>query len=129
MVPLSDSDIRYGKLVPKPAPDANAVIYYLLDASGSTVNEPLITAQNAFFVIHKALRLMHRNLKVVMVSHTTEPRLHTEGGMLVRAEAGRPESDINYLKQLGYTIGKPEICWVAGVQIDPTKHDRPVVGF
>jgi gamma-glutamyltranspeptidase/glutathione hydrolase len=57
-----------------------------------------------------------------------EPRLHTEGGMLVRAEAGRPDSDINYLKQIGYTIGKPEICWVSGVQIDPTKQGRPAVG-
>ena len=58
----------------------------------------------------------------------TDPRLHTEGGMLVRAEAGRPETDIKYLKQIGYTIGKPEICWVAGVQIDPTKPGRPAVG-
>jgi gamma-glutamyltranspeptidase/glutathione hydrolase len=58
----------------------------------------------------------------------TEPRLHTEGGMLVRAEAGRPESDINYLTQIGYTIGKPEICWVSGVQIDPTKQGQPAIG-
>jgi gamma-glutamyltranspeptidase/glutathione hydrolase len=57
-----------------------------------------------------------------------EPRLHTEGGMLVRAEAGRPESDINYLKQIGYTIGKPEICWVSAVEIDPAKQGRPAVG-
>jgi gamma-glutamyltranspeptidase/glutathione hydrolase len=57
-----------------------------------------------------------------------EPRLHTEGGMLVRAEAGRPQADIKYLKQIGYSIGKPEICWVAGVQIDPRKQGRPTVG-
>lgn len=58
----------------------------------------------------------------------TDPRLHTEGGMIVRAESGRPESDINYLKQMGYTIGKPEVCWVSAVEIDPTKQDRVAVG-
>lgn len=58
----------------------------------------------------------------------TQPRLHTEGGMLVRAEPGRPQSDLNYLKQIGYVIGKPEICWVAAVEMDPAKQGRPAVG-
>jgi gamma-glutamyltranspeptidase/glutathione hydrolase len=58
----------------------------------------------------------------------TQPRLHTEGGMLVRAEPGRSQSDLNYLKQIGYVIGKPEICWVAAVEIDPAKRGRPAVG-
>ena len=58
----------------------------------------------------------------------TEPRLHTEGGMLLRAEPGRPESDLKYLKQIGYRIDKPQICWVNAVQIDPPKKGRPAVG-
>src|SRR5207237_1044200 len=48
----------------------------------------------------------------------TEPRLHTEGGLAVHAERGRPEAEIQYLKQIGYAIKGPQQCYVAAVQID-----------
>jgi gamma-glutamyltranspeptidase/glutathione hydrolase len=35
------------------------------------------------------------------------PRLHTEGGMDIYAEAGAPEADITHLTRIGYTIQKP----------------------
>src|SRR4051812_6095656 len=57
-----------------------------------------------------------------------DPRLHTEGGMLIRAEAKRSPSDIEYLKQIGYKFDKPLICWVSGVQAEASKGARPPVG-
>jgi gamma-glutamyltranspeptidase/glutathione hydrolase len=56
-----------------------------------------------------------------------DPRLHTEGGMLIRAEAKRPRSDIDYLKQIGYKFDKPLICWVSGVQAE-SANERASVG-
>jgi uncharacterized sporulation protein YeaH/YhbH (DUF444 family) len=76
LVPFEPGDYRFGRLVPRPSPNANAVFYCLLDGSYSTQGEPLITAQNAFFVLDKALKLVHENVVLVMVSHTTEPILH-----------------------------------------------------
>jgi gamma-glutamyltranspeptidase/glutathione hydrolase len=58
----------------------------------------------------------------------TEPRLHTEGGLSVYAERGRPEAEIQYLKRIGYTIAGPQQCYVAAVQIDPAKKNGRVVG-
>ena len=58
----------------------------------------------------------------------TEPRLHTEGGLAIHAERGRPEAEIQYLKQIGYTIAGPQQCYVAAVQIDPAKKNGRVVG-
>jgi gamma-glutamyltranspeptidase/glutathione hydrolase len=49
----------------------------------------------------------------------TMPRMTTEGDKVIRAEPGRPEAELKYLKQVGYTIDKAELCWAAGVQIDP----------
>jgi gamma-glutamyltranspeptidase len=42
----------------------------------------------------------------------TEPRLHTEGGLAIHAEHGRPEAEIRYLKRVGYTITGPQQCYV-----------------
>lgn len=58
----------------------------------------------------------------------TEPRLHTEGGLTVHAERGRPEAEIHYLKQIGYTIAGPQQCYVAAVEIDPARKGGAVVG-
>jgi gamma-glutamyltranspeptidase/glutathione hydrolase len=56
------------------------------------------------------------------------PRLHTEGGLAIHAERGRPETEIQYLKQTGYTIAGPQQCYVAAVQIDPMTTGGPAVG-
>jgi gamma-glutamyltranspeptidase/glutathione hydrolase len=58
----------------------------------------------------------------------TEPRLYTEGGLLLHTERGRPQSEIQYLKQIGYSISGPQQCYVAAVQIDLAKKGGPVVG-
>jgi gamma-glutamyltranspeptidase/glutathione hydrolase len=58
----------------------------------------------------------------------TAPRLHTEGGLTIHAERGRPDAEIRYLKQVGYSIAGPQQCYVAVVQIDSEKNSRRVVG-
>jgi gamma-glutamyltranspeptidase len=58
----------------------------------------------------------------------TEPRLHTEGGLRIHAERGRPEAEIQSLKQIGFAIAGPQQCYVAAVQIDPTKKSGQMVG-
>jgi gamma-glutamyltranspeptidase/glutathione hydrolase len=57
-----------------------------------------------------------------------EPRLFTNGSTLLHAERGRPEAEIRYFKQIGYTIAGGEQCIVSAVQIDPAKKDQGVVG-
>jgi gamma-glutamyltranspeptidase/glutathione hydrolase len=58
----------------------------------------------------------------------TEPRLHTEGGLLIHAERGRPEAEIQHLKQIGFSIAGAQQCYVAAVKIDPTTKVGRVVG-
>jgi len=58
----------------------------------------------------------------------TEPRLHTEGGLSIYAERGRPQAETQYLKRVGYAIKGPQQCYVAAVQIDPAKKNGRAVG-
>lgn len=57
-----------------------------------------------------------------------ELRLHTEGGLTINAEPGRPQAELNYLKQIGYAVYGPQQCYVAAVQFDPAKSGGPMVG-
>jgi gamma-glutamyltranspeptidase/glutathione hydrolase len=79
---------------------------------------------NSVFKVLLNIVVDGRNLEDAM----TEPRLHTEGGLTIHAEHGRPEAEVQYLKQIGYAITGPQQCYVSAVQIDPTKKSGPAVG-
>lgn len=51
------------------------------------------------------------------------PRIHTEGGLALRVEHGWPQSDLNYLKEIGYQIDPPLGSYVSVVKLD-TKEGR-----
>jgi gamma-glutamyltranspeptidase/glutathione hydrolase len=55
----------------------------------------------------------------------TAPRLHTEGGMEVRVERGWPQTDVNFLKSIGYKFEPPMGSFVSAVQLDRSKDGRP----
>ncbi|HEX5470858.1 MAG TPA: gamma-glutamyltransferase, partial [Lacipirellulaceae bacterium] len=59
----------------------------------------------------------------------TEPRIHTEGGLELYVEPGRPAAELDYLKQVGYKIKLPKPSFLSAVQIDPSDPTRPAVGF
>jgi gamma-glutamyltranspeptidase/glutathione hydrolase len=65
-----------------------------------------------------------RSLEDAMSMH----RLTTEGGEVIHVEPGRPEAELKYLKQVGYVVDKPLLCWAAGVQSDPSKKGGGAVG-
>jgi gamma-glutamyltranspeptidase/glutathione hydrolase len=53
------------------------------------------------------------------------PRLHTEGGMWLRAERTYPQSDLDYLKKIGYEVRPPLNSFVSAVQLDAGSNGRP----
>jgi gamma-glutamyltranspeptidase/glutathione hydrolase len=57
------------------------------------------------------------------------PRLHTEGGMNIHAEAGASKADIKHLEQIGYKIQPPLPSFVYAVERQATKqHEAVAVG-
>jgi gamma-glutamyltranspeptidase/glutathione hydrolase len=52
------------------------------------------------------------------------PRLHTEGGMDIYAEAGVAQADIKYLEQIGYRIQPPRPSFVYAVEQHVAKNQN-----
>jgi gamma-glutamyltranspeptidase/glutathione hydrolase len=58
----------------------------------------------------------------------TEPRLHTEGGLELYVEPGRPAAEIEYLRQIGYQLKDPLPSFVSAVQLVSRGNEQMVVG-
>ena len=56
------------------------------------------------------------------------PRLHTEGGMNIHAEAGVSKADIKHLEQIGYKIQQPLPSFVYAVEQHATKQGSAIIG-
>jgi gamma-glutamyltranspeptidase/glutathione hydrolase len=79
---------------------------------------------NAVFAVLRAIIGDGSNLE----NAATEPRLHTEGGLELYAEPGRPADEIEYLKQVGYQMKEPRPSFVSAVRIDDSNGKRSFAG-
>jgi gamma-glutamyltranspeptidase/glutathione hydrolase len=52
------------------------------------------------------------------------PRIHTEGDTNVFTAPGFAQSDLNYLRQIGYTIKPPQNSFISAVQLETGKDGR-----
>jgi gamma-glutamyltranspeptidase/glutathione hydrolase len=55
------------------------------------------------------------------------PRTHTEGGLDLYVERGIPKSDVDYMRQIGYTIKPPMGAFVSAVQYEAGTDGRPTI--
>ena len=55
------------------------------------------------------------------------PRIHTEGGLDLHIERGIPKADVEYMRQIGYSIKPPIGAFVAAVQYNVGKDGRPTI--
>ena len=55
------------------------------------------------------------------------PRIHTEGGLDLHVERGIPKADVDYMRQIGYSIKPPIGAFVSAVQYNVGKDGRPTI--
>ena len=55
------------------------------------------------------------------------PRIHTEGGLDLHIERGIPKADVEYMRQIGYTITPPIGAFVSAVQYNVGKDGQPTI--
>ncbi len=55
------------------------------------------------------------------------PRIHTEGGLDLFVERGIPKADVDYMKQIGYTIKPPMGAFVSAVQYKADTEGRRTI--
>jgi uncharacterized protein len=69
---LIDEDLRYRQLARRRQPAVHAVVFFMLDVSGSMSDRDRKLAKTFFFWVVQGLRREYRSLDTVFVAHTTE---------------------------------------------------------
>ncbi len=86
--PFHDDDLRYHHIKSKPKESSNAVVFFMMDVSGSMSKEIKYIARSFFFVLYQFLRYKYENLQIVFLSHTTEAQEVDEDAFFKRMESG-----------------------------------------
>jgi uncharacterized sporulation protein YeaH/YhbH (DUF444 family) len=69
---FTDDDLRYRQLARRRQPAVHAVVFFMLDVSGSMSDRDRKLAKTFFFWVVQGLRREYRSLETVFVAHTTE---------------------------------------------------------
>src|SRR5256885_479407 len=67
-----DEDLRYRQLARRRQPAIHAVVFFMLDVSGSMSDRDRKLAKTFFFWVVQGLRREYRSLETLFVAHTTE---------------------------------------------------------
>lgn len=74
-VPFHKNDFRYNRLQDKFDPDSKAVVFLLLDRSGSMQGEPLALCKMYFFLCVLFLRTRYKDVEIILISHDAQDYL------------------------------------------------------
>ncbi|HUK01213.1 MAG TPA: DUF444 family protein [Steroidobacteraceae bacterium] len=69
---FTDEDLRFRQLSRRRQPAIHAVVFFMLDVSGSMSDKDRKLAKTFFFWVVQGLRREYRSLETVFVAHTTE---------------------------------------------------------
>jgi uncharacterized sporulation protein YeaH/YhbH (DUF444 family) len=75
---FTDDDLRFRQLARRRQPAIHAVVFFMLDVSGSMSDRDRKLAKSFFFWVVQGLRREYRSMETVFVAHTTEAWEFTE---------------------------------------------------
>lgn len=81
-----DLKYRHYKITKKPC--TNAVIFFVMDVSGSMSQEKKFLARSFFFLLYQFLRLKYETIDIVFISHDTEAHEVNEKDFFEKASTG-----------------------------------------
>ena len=68
---LEDFDLKYNNLIEQPLPTSNAVMFCLMDVSGSMTREIKDLAKRFFILLHLFLKQTYKKIDIVFLRHHT----------------------------------------------------------
>ena len=83
-----DDDLKYRHYKLKKKPCTNAVIFFVMDISGSMSQEKKFLARSFFFLLYQFLRLKYETIDIVFISHDTEANEVEEKDFFTKASSG-----------------------------------------
>ena len=76
--PFHKDDLKYHHIKPKTKENSAAVIFFLMDVSGSMSMDRKFLARSFFFLLYQFLNHKYEKVEVVFISHSTEATRVTE---------------------------------------------------
>lgn len=86
--PFHENDLRYKFITETPKENSNAVIFFMMDVSGSMGTQKKFIARSFFFLLYQFLRYKYDKIEVVFIAHTTEAREVSESEFFSRGQSG-----------------------------------------
>ena len=86
--PFHKDDMKYHNMKPKPKENTSAVVFLLMDVSGSMTSNKKFIARSYFFLMYQFLRHRYENIEVVFISHTTTAKRVSEDEFFKRISVG-----------------------------------------
>lgn len=85
---ISDDDLRYRRMKPDIKVESNAVVFCIMDTSGSMDTSKKYLARAFFFLLYQFVCTKYRAVEVVFIAHHTEGREVTEEEFFHKGESG-----------------------------------------
>jgi len=86
--PFHDNDLRYHHIQNRPKEATNAVIFFMMDVSGSMTQNIKFLARSFYFLLYQFIRHKYEKVEIVFVAHTTEAFETDEDSFFKRGSAG-----------------------------------------
>jgi hypothetical protein len=98
--PFHDDDLTFRHVVTDVRKESNAVVFCVMDTSGSMDTMKKYLARSFFFLLFQFICTKYRNVELVFVAHHTEAREVTEEEFFSKGESGGTFISSGYLKVL-----------------------------
>jgi len=83
-----EDDLKYKHIDIKYKPITNAVIFFIMDVSGSMGKEKKFLARSFFFLLYQFIRYRYEKIDIVFISHTTTANEVNEDDFFQRGSSG-----------------------------------------
>lgn len=98
--PYHKDDLRYFHIVPTTKEVSNAVVFCIMDTSGSMGTVKKYLARSFYFLLYQFVRQKYQNVEVVFIAHHTEAKEVTEQEFFHKVESGGTYISSGYRKAL-----------------------------
>jgi uncharacterized sporulation protein YeaH/YhbH (DUF444 family) len=92
--------MRYFHIVPTIREESNAVVFCIMDTSGSMGTVKKYLARSFYFLLYQFVRQKYNNVEVVFIAHHTEAKEVTEEEFFHKVESGGTYISSGYRKAL-----------------------------
>lgn len=98
--PFHKDDLRYFHIVPTTREVSNAVIFCIMDTSGSMGTVKKYLARSFYFLLYQFVLQKYKNVEVVFISHHTEAKEVSETDFFHKVESGGTYISSGYKRAL-----------------------------